>query len=505
MFALTFFLVGQLALLFGDKNTMPALSSLISVVFSTFLVVNYVSLCRIYLIILCWSLSMAAGATFNWIKIPFYNRRFQDFSSLSLRYRNAFGSIQPCWLATDQEPSFSKVRVAADYSDSVPDSKYTRDRGYHPLEEVKERPKKKDLSLTDVETARTVVEANSKGLLVFPARVHNEPHGYVAWSEFQYIVDDYGDIFFQVPDNGNILEDDAANNPVTVLIGMDGPIIGESSVVTRNFSDYMDVENFVDMPDENYSKIDTEITDILIEWGMPATMRAIHPIYFAKCLTKAVHDNHGGKMDSPTNGVSIVGYLRSAFIEEESYLRSLFHGECNGDGYLSDWRDEYKREPAPASGTNGLIDDDKSRFDFNNVGSSTDSTIYKLEIMTVELFSIYGKQLMIDPQDFQDAEPDILANSASEIIDRVEQNDDQCTTALRSLCHRKKGLTVEEASLIGVDSLGIDVRAFSGLEARTVRFSFNAQALSERSAEKKIRRMLFPRRKNVKTSTDDEC
>ncbi|KAG8078762.1 hypothetical protein GUJ93_ZPchr0007g3188 [Zizania palustris] len=112
--------------------------------------------------------------------------------------------------------------------------------------------------------------------------------------------------------------------------------------------------------------------------------------------------------------VSIVGYLRPAFIEEESYLRSLFHGECNGDGYLSDLRDEYKREPGPASGTNGLIDDDKSRFDFNNVGSSTDSTFYKVEIMTVELFSIYGKQLMIDPQDFQDAEPDILANSASE-------------------------------------------------------------------------------------------
>uniref|UniRef100_A0A0D9V924 DUF2470 domain-containing protein n=1 Tax=Leersia perrieri TaxID=77586 RepID=A0A0D9V924_9ORYZ len=388
----------------------------------------------------------------------------------------------------NQQQSFSKVCVAADYSDSVPDSKYTRDRGYHPLEEVKERPKKKELSLTDVETARTVVEANSKGLLVFPARVHNEPHGHVAWSDFQYIVDDYGDIFFQVPDSENILEDDAANNPVTVLIGMDGPVIGETSVVTSDFSDYMDVENFVDMPDENYSKIDTEITDTLIEWGMPETMRAIHPIYFAKCLTKVVHDNHGEKMDSPSNGVSIVGYLRPAFIEEESYLRSLFHGECNGDDYSSDWRD-----------------DDKSRFDFKNVGSSNDSTIYKLEIMTVELFSIYGKQLMIDPQDFQDAEPDILANSALEIINRIKENDDQCAMALKSLCHRKKGLTVEEASLISIDSLGIDVRAFSGLEARTVRFSFNAQALSERSAEKKIRRMLFPRRKTVKASTEDEC
>ncbi|XP_066307689.1 uncharacterized protein At3g49140-like isoform X2 [Miscanthus floridulus] len=431
---------------------------------------------------------MAAGATLNWVKTPFDTRRFHDQSSLSFRCRNPFGSIQPWWLPTDQDSSLIKVRVAADYSDSMPDSKYTRDRGYHPLEEVKERPKKKDLLLTDVETARTVVEANSKGLLVFPARVHNEPHGHVAWSEFQYVVDDYGDIFFEVPDSENILEDDTANNPVTVLIGMDGPIIGESSVVITDFSDYMDGENLMDVPDEHHTKIDTEITDILIEWGMPATMRAIHPIYFAKCLTKAIHNNNGEKMDSPSNGLSIVGYLRPAFIEEESYLRSLFHGECNSDGYSSDRKDG-----------------DKSRFDFNDAETSTDSMIYKLEIMTIELFSMYGKQFMIDPQDFQDSEPDILANSASAIIERIKENSDQCAMALRSLCRRKKGLTVEEASLIGVDSLGIDVRAFCGLEARTVRFSFNAQALSERSAEKKIRRMLFPRyqRKNVKTSTED--
>ncbi|KAG2593583.1 uncharacterized protein At3g49140-like isoform X2 [Panicum virgatum] len=453
---------------------------------------------------------MAAGATLNWVKTPFDSRRFHDLSSLSFRCRNPFGSIQHCWLPTNQDSSLTKVRVAADYSDSVPDSKYTRDRGYHPLEEVKERPTKKDLLLTDVETARTVVEANSKGLLVFPARVHNQPHGHVAWSEFQYVIDDYGDIFFEVPDSENLLEDDTANNPVTVLFGMDGPIIGESSVAITDFSDYMDGENFMDVPDENYSKIDTEITDILIEWGMPATMRAIHPVYFAKCLTKAVHENHGEKMDSPSNGVSIVGYLRPAFIGEESYLRSLFHGEHNSDGYSSDWKDEYNRETQSISGTDrlvgNLIDDDKSRSDFSDTRTSTDSMIYKLEIMTIELFSVYGKQLMIDPRDFQDSEPDILANSASAIIERIKESSDQCAVALRSLCLRKKSLTVEEACLIGVDSLGIDVRAFSGLEARTVRFSFNAQALSERSAEKKIRRMLFPRyqRKSVKTSTEDE-
>ncbi|RVW92292.1 hypothetical protein CK203_032466 [Vitis vinifera] len=41
----------------------------------------------------------------------------------------------------------SKVQVAADYSDSVPDSpKYMGNQGYHPLEELKEskESKKKD-------------------------------------------------------------------------------------------------------------------------------------------------------------------------------------------------------------------------------------------------------------------------------------------------------------------------------------------------------------------------
>ncbi|ONM35538.1 Pentatricopeptide repeat (PPR) superfamily protein [Zea mays] len=101
---------------------------------------------------------MASGATLSWVKTPFDTRRFHDLSNLSFRCRNPFGSIQPWWLQTDQDSSLIKVRVAADYSDSMPDSKYTRDRGYHPLEEVKERPKKKDLLLTDIETARTVVE-----------------------------------------------------------------------------------------------------------------------------------------------------------------------------------------------------------------------------------------------------------------------------------------------------------------------------------------------------------
>lgn len=43
------------------------------------------------------------------------------------------------------------------------------------------------------------------------------------------------------------------------------------------------------------------------------------------------------KMDDPSNGVSIVGCLRPAFADEESYIRTLFH--CvDSDGYSSDWK-----------------------------------------------------------------------------------------------------------------------------------------------------------------------
>lgn len=41
-------------------------------------------------------------------------------------------------------------------------------------------------------------------------------------------------------------------------------------------------------------------------------------------------------MDRPSNGLSIMGCLRPAFVDEESYLRRLFHHD--DDGYLSDWR-----------------------------------------------------------------------------------------------------------------------------------------------------------------------
>ena len=62
----------------------------------------------------------------------------------------------------EREICVSKVSVAADYSDSVPDSsKYLHNHGYHPLEELKIRESIPDTKLTPAEIARTTVEVPS--------------------------------------------------------------------------------------------------------------------------------------------------------------------------------------------------------------------------------------------------------------------------------------------------------------------------------------------------------
>ncbi|KAG6522626.1 hypothetical protein ZIOFF_019772 [Zingiber officinale] len=389
------------------------------------------------------------------------------------------------------------IFVAANYSDSVPDSSnHNRNHGYHPLEELKEceKNKNKNMKLADAEIARTVVEANSKALVIFPGGIHNEPHRHASWAEFHYVIDDYGDIFFELFNDENILQDPNASSPVIVLIGYDSPIYGEKNAIFDTLE--MDEEEGIGLPE--FKEIDdTEVTDTLISWGMPDTLRYTHPLYFAKCLTKVVQTKFQ-KVDLPSNGLQIFGCLRPALIDEESYLRGLFYH--NEDNYISDCRD------------GGLLN-----FNTKHVGRTISSTFYKLEIMTMDLSSVYGDQAssafcvkwdeksIINLQDFQDAEPDQLANSASAIMERINEYGAQSSVALKALCRRRKGLNVEVANLIGVDSLGIDVRVYCGMEARTLRFPFSARAISESAAERKIKKMLFPQyhRKNLRTATDE--
>lgn len=77
-----------------------------------------------------------------------------------LRCKSPFlAPSQSLWLSTGHDLCLQKVCVAADYSDSVPDSSsYTSNQGYHPLEALKACNKTRQTELSSAEIARTAVE-----------------------------------------------------------------------------------------------------------------------------------------------------------------------------------------------------------------------------------------------------------------------------------------------------------------------------------------------------------
>ncbi|XP_062107757.1 uncharacterized protein At3g49140 [Humulus lupulus] len=434
----------------------------------------------------CHSNSCYAEGIYGWTSCGISNKFKKPhldgrmLSGYSGGIRNPLlGSTQFQWLSIGHDLSLWKVSVAADYSDSVPDSSnYMTNSGYHPLEDLTVSNKVWETKLTSAETARTTVEANGSALLIFPGTVHSEPHEQISWAEFQYVVDDYGDMYFEIFDDANILEDPAASNPVNVLIGMDMPIY-ENRRITGEYSILdSDIDELL-FDDDYFEVVDSEVSEVPVEWAAPHASSLIHPIYFAKCLTKVVNMEYDREMDHPSNGVSILGCLRPTFADEESYIRRLFHHE-DGDEYLSDWSD-------------GEILNLESKGDRSNNGS----TLYRLEILRIELFSVYGFQSAISLQDFQDAEPDFLVHSTSAIVERFSEKGIRCDVALKALC-KKKGLRAEGANLIGVDSLGMDVRVSVGREVQTHRFPFKVRATSEVAAEKQIQQLLFARSRRKK-------
>ncbi|XP_047181755.1 uncharacterized protein At3g49140 isoform X4 [Vigna umbellata] len=372
---------------------------------------------------ICYSTSY--GITSNSIKLPIDGRRWHDLAST--RYKSScFGLPHLLWPSTGHDQCLSKVNVAADYSDSIPDSSDHMDgQGYHPLEELKGSEDVKPARLSPPEMAKTTVEK--------------------------------------------------------VFIGMDIPIYDNNRRTANEydiFNNGKDDELFTfDNEDDVVEVSEMEEFNISVNWGHPDSTNSIHPIYFSKCLTKAVNNlEYIKRMNHPTNGVSIIGFLRPIYDEERSYLRWMYHTE-DGAVYISGLRDSYSNS----------IDDQ----------GNGNSTLYGLEILKIKLYSMYGNQSEISVLEFQDAEPDILAHSSSEILERFNRF---CDDDLKALC-KKKGLDAEGAYLVGVDSLGMDVRVFSGVEVKTHRFPFKIQAATINAAAKQIWQLLFPRsqrKKNMK-------
>ncbi|KAM3319936.1 putative protein isoform X1 [Capsicum chacoense] len=403
---------------------------------------------------------------------------------------------------------------------------------YHPFEDISdsENGENEEAQLTPAETARTIIEVNSKATLMFSGVVNNEVHENIFWPDLPYITDEIGNIYFQVKNDEDILQTlTAEENIVQVIIGLDtAEMLSElesfgQSEVDYGIDDFDDEDSDIDDEDDldeddnddddgdsDYDNdwvaiLDDEDQDgdsdgSLGDWAKLETMRSSHPMYFAKKIAEVVTDDPIDFMDQPPAGLAIQGLLRPSFLEEHTTIQKQISEDTLSDSDLNQLEKDDEHKEKGGIQINGHKHESGSSQDIQsweelekneNLGNGT--SFYKIEMIRIQLISSNGNQIFVELDDFRRARPDAIAHSAAKIISRLKASGEKTTQALRSLCWRCKGIQVEEVSMIGVDSLGFDLRVSSGTQVQTLRFSFRKRASSEYSAERQLNDLLFPR------------
>ncbi|WCJ36733.1 Pentatricopeptide repeat (PPR) superfamily protein [Euphorbia peplus] len=422
----------------------------------------------------------------------------------------------------------NRIRASSEHLSSASDSSKKNDsrRNYHPFEEIGESISGNDgdAMLTAQETSRTIVEVNSKATIILTCLIDNEIHENIIWPELPYVTDEHGNIYFQVKNDEDILQTiTSENNLVQAIIGFDAAELlnemeesGSSEIdfgfeeITDEDSDEEDDDD-EDDDDEDYDEelvaiIDDEDEDSdsdesLGDWAKLETVNSSHPMYFAKKLSQVASDDPIDCMEKPPAGLAIQGLIRPAFIEEHSDIQRRISScqsddadinkvEKNVEGKLEDPGriNGRRQEPESSEGISSWSEESgKDQVPQNG------TSFYKLEMIKIQLISADGYHTTVEIEDFRKAQPDAIAHSASKIISRFKAGGEKSTQALKSLCWRSKSVQVEEAALIGVDSLGFDVRVCSGAQIQTLRLAFSPRATSEYSAERQLNDLLFPR------------
>ncbi|KAE9464823.1 hypothetical protein C3L33_03269, partial [Rhododendron williamsianum] len=322
----------------------------------------------------------------------------------------------------------------------------------------------------------------------------DDVHENIFWPDLPYVTDEHANIYFQVKNDEDILQTLTAE------------------------------DNYVEWVSDLEDDEDEEDDESLGDWAKLDTMRTSHPMYFAKRLAEVVTDDPVDCMDQPPDGLSIQGLLRPALIEEHSVIQKHIsdHNSGTSDLKQTEIHDEDKVENLGIINDHRQLSQDSSTSaeeleKGESLGKGT--SFYKLEMIKIELISHKDNRLLevdtlwlkgiayrysavigergrgksVEVQDLRKAKPDAIAHSAANIISRLKAGGEKTTQALKSLCWRCKGIQVEEASIIGVDTLGFDLRISSGTQIQTLRFTFNARASSEYSAERQLNDLLFPR------------
>nr|XP_043638871.1 uncharacterized protein At3g49140-like [Erigeron canadensis] len=373
---------------------------------------------------------------------------------------------------------------------------------YHPSEDIsdcEESDENGDAILRPAETSRTIIEANSNGLLMFSGLVNDRVYENIFLPELSYVKGENGNIYFQVKKDEDILQTLASgDNVVQVIIGLDTTQMVsemESLRLSDDDSDFENEDSDVDDDEEdddddvdgNYVKDwvsvledDDDSDGSAGDWAKLETMRSSHPMDFANQLADFVSDVPIDCMDRPPSGLAIHGLVRPAFVEENPVVNSHMFNHQSHD------------EKAKQSAKGSSKDVQNLEVLHKDQSSGNGNSYYKLEMIKMQLISAHGNQTSVEVDDFSRSQPDSVAHSAAKIISRVKSGGDKMTQALKSLCWRCKGIQVEEVALIGVDSLGFDLRTCSGRQVQTLRFAFQNRATSEYGVESQLNCLLFP-------------
>ncbi|XP_021892147.1 uncharacterized protein At3g49140-like [Carica papaya] len=484
-----------------------------------------------------------AGASFRSSADLFHYRRLWNSDEVSCGQvassrRLLSGCLNTAWnrfqrfngdsLSRRRNIKRNRTQATAEHLGSASDPIKQNERPhYHPFEDIADSMSEDDgdARLTAAETTRTIIEVSSKATLMITGLINDEVHENIIWPDLPYLTDQHGNVYLQVKNDEDILQSVTSdNNFVQVIIGFDtlemmkemelaGPSeidFGIEEIEDENSDVEDDDESDEDDGDENYEEDwvavlededDQDDSDGLLGgWGNFETMRSSHPMYFAKKLAEVASDDPVDWMEQPPAGLAIQGLLRPAVIEEHSDIQRRISSHRLRTSEIKEAEDSAEKSQEDLD----IINDDRLES-----GSSEDSTMsaeetgrevpingttfYKLEMIKIQLITEHGHQAVVEMEDFRRAQPDGVARSSAKIISRLKAGGEKTIEALKSLCCRCKGIQVEEATVIGIDSLGFDIRVCSGRQIQTLRFAFSTRAPSESAAERQLNDLLFPR------------
>ncbi|XP_023637430.1 uncharacterized protein At3g49140 isoform X1 [Capsella rubella] len=413
----------------------------------------------------------------------------------------------------------NRTQAIAEYLGSASDPKKpTGKSSYHPSEEIKayvpENPA--DSRLSPPETARTIIEVNKKGTLMLSGLLGIGVHENILWPDIPYVTDQHGNIYFQVKENEDIMQTVVAsdNNYVQVIVGFDTMEMikdmelsspsgigfeieeiedGESEVEDENKGDEDEGE---DKDDEEWVAVledgdedDDYVSDSdesLGDWANLETMRYCHPMYFARRMAEVVSNGPINWMEQPSAGLAIQGLLSRVVVEDHSDIQKHISGSKPTD-IDKNKEGENSEEKFEGIGTPSV--DESEILQVENLKNAI--SYYKLEIIRIQLITAQGHQTEVKVEDVRKAQPDAIARVSDGIVTCLEDDGDKLTEALKSLCWRHNGIQAEEVKLIGIDSLGFDLRICSGMQIETLRFAFSIRATSVHNAEGQLRELLF--------------